>query len=241
MAMKIWAHRGASASAPENTMDAFLLAEQMGADGIELDIQLSADGEIVVLHDETVDRTSSGSGRVCDLTLAQLKKLDFSCGMPGYAGARIPTLREVYAVFGGGGMFFNVEIKCEQGDYRTLCEKALALEKEAGMAGRILYSSFNWDALRQVRGICPQAQIALLYERALWAPQKYALEMRAGAVHPSGYTLLVPGVVRRCHRKGVRVHPWTIDSPLAIRWLARMGADAIITNRPEVAREILGR
>ena len=241
MAMKIWAHRGASASAPENTMDAFLLAEQMGADGIELDIQLSADGEIVVLHDETVDRTSSGSGRVCDLTLAQLKKLDFSCGMPGYAGARIPTLREVYAAFGGGRMFFNVEIKCEQGDYRTLCQKALELEKEAGMAGRILYSSFNWDALRQVRALCPQAQIALLYERALWAPQKYALEMGAGAVHPSGYMLLVPGVVRRCHRKDVRVHPWTIDSPLAIRWLARMGADAIITNRPEVARELLGR
>ena len=73
--MKIWAHRGASAAAPENTMEAFLLAERMGADGIELDIQLSADGEVIVLHDETVDRTASGSGRVCDLTLAQLKAL----------------------------------------------------------------------------------------------------------------------------------------------------------------------
>ena len=73
--MKIWAHRGASAAAPENTMEAFSLAAQMGADGIELDIQLSADGEVVVLHDETVDRTSSGSGRVCDLTLAQLREL----------------------------------------------------------------------------------------------------------------------------------------------------------------------
>ena len=70
-----WAHRGASAAAPENTMEAFSLAAQMGADGIELDIQLSADGEVVVLHDETVDRTSSGSGRVCDLTLAQLREL----------------------------------------------------------------------------------------------------------------------------------------------------------------------
>lgn len=239
MATKIWAHRGASASAPENTIEAFLLAEQMGADGIELDIQLSADGEIVVLHDETVDRTASGSGRVCDLTLTQLKELDFSFGMPDYAGARIPTLREVYAAFAQSRMFFNVEIKCEQGDYRTLCEKALRLEKEAGMEGRILYSSFNWDALRQVRALCPNAEIALLYERALWAPQKYALQMGAGAVHPSKYTLLVPGVVRRCHRFGVRVHAWTIDSPFAIRRLARMGADAIITNRPDVAREIL--
>ena len=237
--MKIWAHRGASAAAPENTMEAFSLAAQMGADGIELDIQLSADGEVVVLHDETVDRTSSGSGRVCDLTLAQLRELDFSCGMAAYAGARIPTLREVYAAFAKSGMFFNVEIKCEQGDYRTLCEKALALEKEAGMAGRILYSSFNWEAMREVRALCPEAETALLYERALWSPQKYALELGAGAVHPSGYTLLVPGVVRRCHKKGVRVHAWTIDSPFALRQMARMGVDAVITNRPAFAREIL--
>lgn len=237
--MKIWAHRGASAAAPENTIEAFELAAQMGADGIELDIQLSADGEVVVLHDETVDRTSSGSGRVCDLTLAQLKALDFSCGMAAYAGARIPTLREVYAAFAKSGMFFNVEIKCEQGDYRTLCRKALALEKEAGMAGRILYSSFNWDAMREVRALCPGAETALLYERALWSPQKYALELGAGAVHPSGYTLLVPGVVRRCHKKGVRVHTWTIDSPFALRQMKRMGVDAVITNRPGVAREIL--
>lgn len=237
--MKIWAHRGASAAAPENTIEAFELAAQMGADGIELDIQLSADGEVVVLHDETVDRTSSGSGRVCDLTLAQLKALDFSCGMAAYAGARIPTLREVYAAFAKSGMFFNVEIKCEQGDYRTLCRKALALEKEAGMAGRILYSSFNWDAMREVRALCPGAETALLYERALWSPQKYALELGAGAVHPSGYTLLVPGVVRRCHKKGVRVHAWTIDSPFALRQMKRMGVDAVITNRPAFAREIL--
>lgn len=237
--MKIWAHRGASAAAPENTMEAFSLAAQMGADGIELDIQLSADGEVVVLHDETVDRTSSGSGRVCDLTLAQLRELDFSCGMAAYAGTRIPTLREVYAAFAKSGMFFNVEIKCEQGDYRTLCEKALVLEKEAGMAGRVLYSSFNWDAMREVRALCPQAETALLYERALWSPQNYALQLGAGAVHPSGYTLLVPGVVRRCHKKGVRVHAWTIDSPFALRQMARMGVDAVITNRPAFAREIL--
>lgn len=239
--MKIWAHRGASAAAPENTMEAFLLAERMGADGIELDIQLSADGEVIVLHDETVDRTASGSGRVCDLTLAQLKALDFSCGMAAYAGARIPALREVYAAFKNSRMFLNVEIKCEQGDYRTLCKKALEIEREMGMGGRILYSSFNWDALREVRRLCPQAEIALLYERALWSPQKYALEMGAGAVHPSKYALLIPGVVRRCHRKGVRVHPWTIDSPFALRLLTWLGTDAIITNRPDVAREILQR
>ena len=171
--------------------------------------------------------------------LAQLRELDFSCGMAAYAGARIPTLREVYAAFAKSGMFFNVEIKCEQGDYRTLCEKALVLEKEAGMAGRVLYSSFNWDAMREVRALCPQAETALLYERALWSPQNYALQLGAGAVHPSGYTLLVPGVVRRCHKKGVRVHAWTIDSPFALRQIARMGVDAVITNRPAFAREIL--
>ena len=107
------------------------------------------------------------------------------------------------------------------------------------MAGRILYSSFNWEAMREVRALCPGAETALLYERALWSPQNYALQLGAGAVHPSGYTLLVPGVVRRCHKKGVRVHAWTIDSPLALRQMERMGVDAVITNRPAFAREIL--
>ena len=104
MPTKVWAHRGASAYAPENTIPAFRLAMEQGADGIELDVQLSKDGKLVVIHDEWVDRTSNGKGRVVDMTCQELKKLDFSCGMADYPFARIPTLREVYGLLRGSSM-----------------------------------------------------------------------------------------------------------------------------------------
>ena len=236
---QIWAHRGASAYAPENTIEAFELALEMGADGVELDIQLSADDELMVLHDDTIDRTSSGTGKISDMTTWQLKELDFSCGMQKYAGARIPTLREVYALLAGTNMLINVELKSEEADYRKLCKKAIALEREVGMEGRILYSSFNHYALLAIREEDPLAKIGLLYECVMINPQLYAKRVGADAIHPSRYTLLVPGVVRRCHRAGIRVHTWTVDDPISIRSMLDKGVDAIITNKPDVARDIL--
>ena len=239
MATKIWAHRGASAYAPENTIEAFELALQMGADGIELDIQLSADGEIMVLHDDTIDRTSSGTGKLSDMTTWQLKELDFSCGKKEYAGARIPTLREVYALLAGSDLTINVELKNQETDYQKLCQKAIALEREMGMEGRILYSSFNHYALLAIRQEDPLAKIGLLYDCVMVNPQTYAKRILADAIHPSRYTLLIPGVVRRCHRAGILVHTWTVDEPSSIRAMIDKGVDAIITNKPDLAREIL--
>lgn len=239
MSTQIWAHRGASAYAPENTLEAFRLALDMGADGIELDIQLSADGELMVLHDDTIDRTSSGTGRLSDMTLWQLKELDFSMGMSQYAGARIPTLREVYRLLAKRDVIVNVEIKAEEGNYEQICKKALALEREMEMQGRILYSSFNHYALLTMRQQDPLAKIGLLYECVMVNPQLYAKRIGADAIHPSRYTLLVPGVVRRCHRAGIRVHTWTVDDPISIRMMLEKGVDAIITNKPDLAKKIL--
>ena len=112
MPTAIWAHRGASAYAPENTLEAIELALRMGADGIELDVHRTRDGKLVVIHDETVDRTSNGSGYVKDMTCAELKKLDFSNGFEKYRGARIPTLKEVYGMLRSTQALINVEIKC---------------------------------------------------------------------------------------------------------------------------------
>ena len=105
---KVWAHRGASAYAPENTIPAFQMAMEMGADGLELDVHESSDGKLMVIHDERIDRTSNGTGRVVDMTCQQLKKLDFSNGMPGYKDVRIPTLREVYGLIKDSRMTVNV-------------------------------------------------------------------------------------------------------------------------------------
>ena len=163
---KVWAHRGASAYAPENTIPAFQMAMEMGADGLELDVHESSDGKLMVIHDERIDRTSNGTGRVVDMTCQQLKKLDFSNGMPGYKDVRIPTLREVYGLIKDSRMTVNVEIKCDVVIYPGIWDKVISLEREMGMQGRIIYSSFNHYVLQKVRELDPDAEIGLLYANA---------------------------------------------------------------------------
>lgn len=238
---KIWAHRGASAYAPENTIPAFKLALELGADGVELDVQETADGRLVVIHDETVDRTSDGSGRVVDMTVQQLKTLDFSNGFEQYSGARIPTLREVYGLLRNTAMTVNVEIKCDEVMYWGIWEKCLALEQEMGMQGRILYSSFNHYVLRELLTCDPQAATGLLYRQALLDPWVYAQHCGARAIHPHYRTALeCPGLLEGCARSGVDVNVWTVNEPEDMRALYEAGVNAIITNTPDVARQIVG-
>ena len=117
MASVIYAHRGASGYAPENTLESFKLAMEMGADGFELDVHVSRDGELIVIHDETVDRTTNGTGRIMDMTLQQIKALDASNHMEKYAGARIPTLEEVYSLIQGTDLLINCELKTDAIQY----------------------------------------------------------------------------------------------------------------------------
>ena len=142
----IYGHRGASAHAPENTLEAFALSMEMGADGFELDVHMSKDGELVVIHDETVDRTTDGTGFVRDLTLQQLKELDASASMEGFRNCRIPTLREVFTLVQDTDHIVNVEIKTDECDYPGIEEKCLALAKEMGVEVQVLYGgSVNKD------------------------------------------------------------------------------------------------
>jgi len=242
MATKVWAHRGASAYAPENTIAAFRMAMEMGADGVELDVRLSADGRLMVIHDDTVDRTSEGTGRVREMTCQELKKLDFSCGMPEYAGVRIPTLREVYGLMKKSYMTVNVEIKCEEADDSGMCDKLLRLEREMGMQGRVIYSSFNHYALQKLRELDPDAEIGLLYEGALVDPWVYAKYLNANAIHPSYQAALgCPGLLEGCAHNGVAVNAWTVDRREYVSELAVKGANAVITSCPDVALKALGR
>ncbi len=140
---KIFAHRGASAYAPENTVEAFALAMEQGADGIELDVQMTKDGQVVVIHDETIDRVSDGTGAVRDYTLEELKKFHFSNHMENYENAAIPTLKEVLDLIKSSNMLLNIELKTGIYWYPNLEEKTMELVKEAGMEDRVIYSSFN--------------------------------------------------------------------------------------------------
>ena len=240
MKTKVWAHRGASAYAPENTIPAFKMAVEMGADGVELDVHLSADGKLMVCHDEKVDRTSNGKGRIVDMTCQELKTLDFSNGVEGYANVRIPTLREVYGLLKPTNLSINVEIKSDVVIYYGIWDELIKLEHEMGMQGRIVYSSFNHFVLMKVRELEPTAKIGLLYSEGMVDPWVYANYLHADAVHPHYLAAQAPGVIEGCKKNGVAVHPWTCNDEKAIRELAVAGVDAVITNYPDLARKIIG-
>ena len=140
----VWAHRGASGYAPENTLEAFRMAVEMGADGVELDVQLTKDGELVVIHDETVDRTSDGSGWVKDFTYARISRFNYNrTHKEGYERAMIPTLEEVYELLKPTGLTINVELKTGVVFYPEIEERVLDLTARMGLEECVWYSSFN--------------------------------------------------------------------------------------------------
>ncbi len=242
MATKIWAHRGASAYAPENTIPAFKMALEMGVDGIELDVHESSDGKLMVIHDETLDRTSNGKGRVVDMTCQELKKLDFSNGNEKFKNARIPMLREVYGLVKNTNITINVEVKSDIVIYYGIWNKLIELEREMGMQGRIVYSSFNHYVLMKLREVDPSCKIGLLYSNGLVDPWVYANHLKAEAIHPHYLVALkAEGLISGCRKAGIDVNAWTVNDKDAMRELIDANINAIITNYPDVALELLGK
>jgi len=235
MKTRILAHRGAAARYPENTLEAFSAAIEMGADGIELDVQLSKDGEIVAAHDERLERVCDGTGYLNDHTLKELKLLDFSKTLPG-AVCRIPALSEVFSLVKPSALTINIELKNTERLYLELPQKLLALAKEYGMEDRVIYSSFNHYSLLHIKKLNPAAKIGLLYEYGMIDPWVYANYVKADAVHPHYYVIAaLPETVKRCHDNGLMVNVWTVDDPDAIKLMLKCGVDTIITNKPDTA------
>lgn len=230
----IYAHRGASAYAPENTLEAYRMALDMGADGVELDVHLSKDGELVVIHDIGLERTTGVQGRVCDFTLEELKKMDASNGMEAYRGVKIPTLREVYELMQPAGAMVNIEIKTTDCFYPGIEEKLLQLEREMGMEGLTVYSSFNHYTIARLRELDPNVKLGLLYMSGLYEPWNYAKQVGAQYIHPFFPSLLVPGLAAGCMENGVGINAWTVDDPGMMELCLRGGAN-IITNVPDIA------
>ena len=230
----IYGHRGASGHAPENTLEAFRLSMEMGADGFELDVHMSLDGELVVIHDESVDSTTNGTGLVRDLTLAQLKELDASCGMDAYRGARIPTLGEVFDLIRDTHHIVNVEVKTDEWFYPQLEEKCLALAKEKGVEDRIIYSSFNHYTLMKLRQLKPDAKLGMLFGDIMVKPWEYAAQLPVDYLHPMKMNIYVPGFSEGAAAAGYGVNMWTINDPETMEQCLKTGA-GIITNYPDVA------
>lgn len=230
----IYGHRGASAHAPENTLEAFRLSMDMGADGFELDVHMSKDGELVVIHDETVDRTTDGTGFVREFTLEQLKKLDASNSMEGYKDCRIPTLKEVYTLIQDTHHIVNVEIKTDECDYPGIEEKCLALAKEMGVEERIIYSSFNHYTLLKMRQLKPDVKLGMLFGDIMVNPWEYAKQLDVDYLHPMKLNIYTPDFAKKATEAGYGVNMWTINDKETITYCLEQGV-GIITNYPDVA------
>ena len=231
----IVAHRGACGYAPENTMEAFALAVEMGADGIELDVHLTKDGYVVVCHDEKIDRTSNGQGEITSYTLDELKGFDFGYHFYGKErrGIKIPTLAEVYELIAPTGMIVNVEIKSADPAIIPACRE---LESRFGMDGRVIYSSFDHFQIGRMKECDKDSFIAPLYSFNMLNPWNYCTDIGAKATHPK-FTQIrkIENYVKECHNRGIRVHVWTANAEEDIQFLLGAGIDAIITNYPDVA------
>lgn len=235
---KIWAHRGASAAAPENTLPAFELAIEQGADGFELDVQRSADGVLVVCHDESVDRTSNGTGLIAELGFEQLRALDFSNDQPGFAEVAIPTLAETLDLVRGTDLVVNIELKNSVLRYAGMEAEIDALVNELGLVDQVWYSSFNHLSLVELAELGSRVPRGALYVEHLVRPWEYVTGFGATALHPMASTVDAE-LVAAAHQAGVRLHVWTVDEPTAIVELADAGVDAVITNVPLIARQVL--
>jgi len=239
----IFAHRGASAHAPENTLASFELALAHRADAIELDAKLTADGEVVVFHDPTLDRTTDGTGRLAEKNLADLRSLDAGSFFSGrFRGERIPLLSEVLEAI-GRKMYINIELTNYATPRDQLVENVCALVKRQGLEGRVLFSSFLAGNLRKAARLLPGVPRGLLALRGwmgAWARSFGFSFGEYAALHPF-FTDVDAPEVGRVHRLGRRIHVWTVNNPQDMTNLNAWGADGIFTDDPRLALRLTGR
>jgi glycerophosphoryl diester phosphodiesterase len=237
-----FAHRGASAYAPENTLAAFQRALEQGAHLIEFDVKLTADKQVVVIHDQTVDRTTNGTGKVNQLPLSELKKLDAGSWFDEkYHGESIPTLEEVFESI-GNKLFMNVELTNYASPFDGLVDKVSVLVKKHRMENRVIFSSFFPTNLIRARQLVPavfRGQL-ILPGRSGWWQRVWGSLIDVQANHP--YTSDVTAEsIDRAHRRGRLVHVWTVNDPEDMKRLCCLGADGFFTDDPMLALDIISK
>lgn len=249
------AHQGGDGLWPGDTLFAFQHAANLGADVLEMDIHITRDGVLVVMHDETVDRTTDGSGEIESMTLAELKQLD-----AGYdwspdggqtfpyrgQGITVPTLEEIFQVFPDRRMTIEIK-KTEASMAKPFC----ALIRQYDMQDKVLAASFHDERMQEFRAECPEVATSSAKNETtafvlltkpflgrLYSPQFAALQVPEES---SGITVMTAAFVRAAHERGLTVEPWTIDNPEQMKLYIAWGVDGIITDRPDLMLEVLGR
>ena len=218
-------HRGAKGYLPENTLSSFQKAMELNCDGIELDVHLSVDGEIIVIHDETVDRTTNGNGIVSEMSLSEIKALRIE------GKHQIPTLAEVFELV-NKKCFINIELKSES----TVEPVIKLIEKYVSEKGwnykHFLVSAFEWNHLKKIHHINPKIKLGVLTETDLHLAIAFAETIKADSVHPD-FHLLTAENTRQMQQKGFKVFPWTVNEPSDIQKIKSFKPNGIITDFPD--------
>lgn len=240
--VQIFAHRGFSGYYPEILCLLPKVAEETVADGIELDIQLTKDGEIVIMHDEMLDRTTNGSGWLKDHTLEELKMLSVGVNVKGFFPRQtIPTLREYFTWLKTTKLITNIELKTSYFEYEGIEEKLIAMVKEFGLEDQIWYSSFNHYTVARIKKLMPEAKCGLLTDTWLMNIGEYAASQGAASVNARTYFCAKEGVAAELHAHNIALQAWTPNDAEMMQELVDAGVDVLITNYPDIAAKVLGR
>ncbi len=219
-------HRGAAALEPENTLRGIRRAIEIGVDQVEVDVHLTKDGELVVMHDDTVDRTTNGHGRVRDLGFEEIRSLDAG------KGEVVPTLQEVISLV-KGKVNLQVELKG-----LGVEEKAVETVEEAGMVDKVVFTSFRHPALKAVKELNPDIETGVLFYCLPIEPCRLALDAEAEAIHPNIHFVSAE-MVRRAHALGLEVRAWNSDEEEEMKRLIKTGIDALGSNRPDLLVKVI--
>jgi glycerophosphoryl diester phosphodiesterase len=244
--LSLQAHRGAAGLCPENTLVAFRKALELGADGTEMDLQATKDGVVVIIHDDTVDRTTDGRGRIGDLTLDEVKRLDAGVKFgPAFRGERIPTLRELIDLVKASGnrrFRLNLEIKFadgREGEPADLEERVLAILRETDFMDRVITQSFHHPSPAKMKRLAPAIPAGLLVgERRRPADPVAAVREHRADYYAPHHSLVTPELVATLHQAGIPVVTWTVNDPADMRRLIAMGlgslpGDGMISDYPD--------
>ena len=225
--MITYAHRGFSGEYPENTMLAFQKAHEIGCGGIELDVHLSKDGHLVIIHDEQVDRTTDRTGYVKDYTLSELESMNAG-SENSFEG--IPSFEKYCIWVQHLDLITNIEIKTNRHYYPGIEEKVVQMVHAYNLENNILISSFNHASLWKIKTLESNFPCAMLVNsKGIGNAGAYAKAMGMDFYHPDGSTL-TEEVVKECHAQGIRVNVWTVDDMALLKRVIRWGVDGIITN-----------
>ncbi|MNE01877.1 Glycerophosphoryl diester phosphodiesterase [compost metagenome] len=234
-----FAHRGAAGHCPENTMVSFMRALELGATGIETDVQMTKDGHLVLIHDETLQRTAGSPAWVKDLTLAEIKELDAgSWYHEDFRGERIPILQELLDLVRDKETVINLELKNGIVLYPELERKVIEVVRQYGLTGRVIISSFNHYSLVECKKIAPEIRTGILYMEGIYEPWEYAKRIGADALHAFKYALH-PELVAAAAKEGIPYHPFTVNEKQEMSDLITAGVAGIITDYPDRLAEML--